>query len=166
MNSVSKILEYYRFEPEEKKQHLESFLSCPEEYSYYSLDIEKREFLHVSCERVGSSKSHQNLTEMTEARRTAVRLLGLLNEPEKGIALYDLIFPKLPAKSVNPDDLTVSLKMAKNNQQVDVSLPDYIHTLLSAEDSVAPDKTLILFHKFLLGRLRLPKFLITNANYK
>ena len=93
----------------------------------------------------------------------AKRFLKVLPEQKRALAIFDLLYEKLPIKKIDPADLTIKLKDA-NNSDTSTSIIDYISALTTP--SLRPDKGLLQFHRYVKKRgIKLPKSYVLNKKF-
>jgi hypothetical protein len=172
VRSVSAVLDYYRFDKADRAKALAEFLATRDEFGFYELDVEKHEFRRHADRRVqpapGGDKTLQMdsaaasaASRMDECRRTASRLLPLLQEPSKAAALFDMIISRIPLSNVSPSDLTIALRTKTSGAPVTVSLVDYVHHLTRDTKPSAEIKGL---HRYVTKYVVLHKCLIENSS--
>jgi hypothetical protein len=157
--SLRKILQYLVFEKSEVEEFSKKFLSAASRpYDHFVIDADDRTFGRLD-------ETRANAGRMCAAQDMAGRLLGLMEEPGKCSAIYDMVRAKLPKSSFSEDEMTVTLKNKKKNDSVVINLVDYVHSLTNPD--VEPSSELRLFHKYVCKTLkvRLPQCLVKNKNY-
>ena len=166
MASLKDLLTYYRFDPDEKKRMEDAFTRCTEKYRHFELDVRARAFKFISAgaangdnEDPEAAKKKSLEEQSAEARRSAARFLGILEHPEKCLALFDLIYCKLSPESVKPTDLTLTWNGEK------WSLIDYIYALTCR--GFEPDARLYKLHRHLRSRkgVSLPVCYVLNRRF-
>jgi energy-coupling factor transporter ATP-binding protein EcfA2 len=149
------------------------------------------DFTKKKAEEISNGKTHNEI-----ASAAAERFLGIL-DPQKsqyGLAIFQIIFPELPSKIIQPTSLAITLmkkkergkKKKKTNrsladspmkakghigitkkyQAVKISLLDYIFLLVTPD--YPPNTTLQRFHKYLTQTLdiTIPQCFILNQKMK
>ena len=189
--SLQAVLRGYQFEKPEKDAIARKLLSCEEQYCHLVLDVEARDTSFVKAERQEGkarpvliektlekkrpSSAYPTLRQQEEkegksleggeesTRAAAKRFLGVLENKEIALALYDLIVRKLPGHKLDSADLNLTLKSADNKDEV-ISLIDYIGALTSKRSK--PDKNLIKLHRYLIRKgAKLPKSYVLNKRF-
>lgn len=159
--SLRHVLRHFGFTKAEQEEQVKILKDCIEPFAHLLLDVETREITMTKVEDAAKPQQQQQQGKK-DARATAERFLNLLDEPQKALALFDLVHPSLPQGKLNEADLTVCLK--RGGGSVQVSLIEYLASLVDPEDE--PDHLLQLFHEYLERRnVRLPRCFVLNRRY-
>ena len=179
-------MSYYVFEKEEKQQHMKTLLLWKKPFSHFVLDVEKREFKMKTYPYVGPNQvaakgegktSGNKKTALYRGRKmtnrdataheSAHRFMGdkLVKNSKKALALFDLIYPKIPRQSVEVETLTVTLQKKKHGEVARISLIDYIATLVDVGKE--PTVLISLFHKYVVTvcHVILPMTYLANKRF-
>ena len=163
--SLKHVLRHFGFTKAEQEEQVKVLKSCTEPFAHLLLDVETRELTMTRVEDTAKTLQQQQQQQQQgkkDVRATAERFLTLLDEPQKALALFDLIHPNLPKDKLNEADLTVTLKRGGGNVQV--SLIEYLASLVDPEDE--PHQLLQLFHEYLERKnVRLPRCFVLNRRY-
>ena len=168
VNSLNSVLQYYRFDKEEKAEIVARFLRPVEPFSYYVLDVEKRTFTYVgpkgsTTTSKGSGAEPAAAAEsMTDASSSANRFLALLPESGKALAIFDLIKAKLSDKALNSEDLTITLQN-RRGKSVRISLIDYLYALTTP--GAEPSREVRLLHTYISRKVLLPSCFVINEHF-
>ena len=87
----------------------------------------------------------------------------LVKNSKKAYALFEIVYPKLLKRFLDPETLTVTL--GRKGEPINVSLIDYVATLTDPQRE--PTELVSLFHKYLLTvrRVSLPTTFLANKRF-
>jgi hypothetical protein len=162
VRSLESVLQFFKFDKEEKKNFSRTFLDDPDSFGIYELDVSKRTF-----GRIGKNwDPGTNQETMTKPVIPASRYLELI-QPEKrrkeAALILDLIQTKIPEKMLAGGDFTLTLKNNSTGQNVSISLLDYVMSL--TDEKCRPGKELISAHKVMCKYVTIPKCFVANKRF-
>jgi hypothetical protein len=172
--SFRSLLNYYCYEPEERKEYIAKFLAADQNFSFFMFDVDNRKIrLTRAEEEVIRDDENQRLRRLQEeveapkrnfatARTSAKNYLSRMrHNSDYAEMLFSLIYPSLPLNRYEPENLTVTLH--KGDETVVISLIDYIASLLD-ETQTEPERAMMQFHRYLKRQrgLHLPRALVLN----
>jgi energy-coupling factor transporter ATP-binding protein EcfA2 len=177
--SFRNLLNYFGFEEAERQFHISNLLSNKEPFCHYMLDVEKRtvDKVHFPLQPDddggdGTGRKKKKKKKMSLSRRDALalskaqRYLSVLKNSKECLALFDLIWHRLP-KSADPATLEVSLQTKKGEgSPVKISLISYL-AALTDDRGTAPAHDMIKFHKYckIVHGIYLPAPFVLNKNF-
>jgi len=134
------------------------FLSAPDAFGYFSLDVCKRIFEQKS------SSTISNLINQHVPPINAGRFLKHAADEQKAQLLFDLIFPRLPEEYKCEENFSITLVSKKTNQSHTISILDYIFALTDPQEPVNVE--LHSLHKYVMSFVHIPNRLIANKKFK
>ena len=183
LNSLKAVLNFFDFEPSEKLQVKKALLSCSQKFCFLAFDVDKREWSLVRAEKKkgikviianigagGETGASADSELELRIRSNASQYLNVLARKEVANQIFNMIFPSLPLDKLNPQDLSVRLRL--NGSDARVSLVDYCAQLTSndADDADSDEESiglLLKFHRYLRRRgIFLPSCYIVNQRFK
>jgi hypothetical protein len=168
LGSLNALLTSQRFDKTERADIVQRFLREGEPYGYFWFSVDKRRFEYFGPAGVAADHSSKKSTSaaaasiMSEASASAERYLGLLPESGTALALFSLIRARIDEKTLDPQDLTLTLR-SKKKHSITISLIDYLHALTTPDAAVSKEN--LLFHRFISKKVRYPKVFITNSRF-
>jgi hypothetical protein len=179
--SLRNLLNYFGFDEAERQFHIRNLLANKEPFCHYMLDVEKRTIDKVHFplqpdddEDDGTGRKKKKKKKMTLSTRDALalskaqRYLSVLKNSPQCLALFDLIWHRLPRKSADPATLEVSLQTKKGDRSpVKISLVTYLAALTDERGS-APSHDIIKFHKYCktVHGINLPDPFVLNKYFR
>jgi hypothetical protein len=174
LQSVAAVLDYYKFDPPERKLALNDFKRATGEFGYFLCDADKHVFRRFNPEEevLGGSSIDQNMStdkqqqqqqpSLEAYRAAASRFLPELRN-ERAFVLFDFVLMQMPLSHLSPTDLTIRVKSRKTEKEIVLSLIDYLHAHLVPQ---RPSGEILRLDKFLKKYIQFPKIFVENKYLK
>jgi hypothetical protein len=159
--SVTGVLDFFKFSPEERASASADFKGTRDRYGYFLVDVEAHTFAR---HRLGSGAIPASpAVGMEDYRDAARRFLKELGN-DRAFVLFEMILLKLPLSCLSPRDLSVTLKLKSSDAARQLSLIDYLHALLVPD---RPSQDMLILHRFVEKYVTcMPKCFVVNKALK
>jgi energy-coupling factor transporter ATP-binding protein EcfA2 len=157
---VSKALDYYKFSKMQRDSHLKTFLAAEGKYGYFILKPDAMSFLRGDVTAAVGGNDHGASPTREDFFSTAESLLAELERPKRALAIFNIVLSKLSPSEISPHDLSIKVYRKASGHPLNLSLVDYIHSLLG---DIRPSKDIASLHLFLRKRgVVIPVCFISN----
>ena len=176
MTTLRTLLNYFGYDKQEKAEQFNRLKNLKSPFCHFFFDVDKGEVglktfkmseLDQDDEDRPPKKRRATQAQDSMASSMAIRFLSVLrHNSDKALAIFDLLYPGLPAKHINPNNLTIKLKKRSSDKvAVTVSLLDYISALVDEE--ARPSSLVLKFHRYVrdVRRVHLPHCFVANKSF-
>ena len=179
---LNRLLTQYDFDKEERRIHVRNFTDCKIPHSAYYLDVPTNkltrvtlpfvpEFVDRDDEKPKSRKRKRSANMEARANLAAAkaeRFLSVLPHSKECLAIFDLLYYKLPKAMIDGNTLEITLQQKGSALPVVVSLVEYIGTITDSKNRVPASSLIHKFHKYTrdVHNVRLPAHFVLNPDFR
>ena len=177
-----RLLSYYAFDDREQKSHVNEFRACQIPHTTFFLDVETLTITRVNFPllpevRYGDNddddgKKRRKKKPTMSSRETlalakANRYLSVLSNHKEALAIFELLYYKLPKSAINSNTLEITLQQKGSVRPVVISLVEYIATLVDGQKKVPVSRLMHKFHKYTQAAhaVSLPRHFVLNTDF-
>lgn len=164
--SVRNVLNYFAFTETEKRFHLDNLINNTEKFAHFVFHVDERRIEKIKFplqpleeEEEGEEEDGDAIKKRpkkitmsvrdAKALSKAKRYFSILDNENAALALFELLWSRLPKQSVDLNSLEITLQKKKGNRPpVVVSLISYIALLVDDKGKMEATRDLIKFHQY------------------
>jgi hypothetical protein len=179
ISTFKKVLRDYGFEDSVRLQLAQDFLNCKIPYASYYVDLNKHQvsrvtfpFLPETYVKGKKSKKVKKAASMssrqTLALANAEKYLSVLPNSKESLCIFQILMHKLPASSIEPNTLEITLSQKGSRLPVSISLVEYCATLVDEKNKLPASPQIRKLHKYAVSvrGVILPRHYVLNPDFR